>query len=184
MDNYTLMPLYGHKFKPVGLIFIIISFSLFFFTDKICQLALFHNFSKTDCITLLMCLIVIGLYFIAFSKEKYEDERTSLIRDKTFRVSFVTVVSALIAVTLTQMVFLSDFSGDKLITISKVHQLFMFLAILSLLTHLIIFYYRLFTNSDTSSYDFTVMENIRNNKLLYAFFAILYLAGIIALIVL
>lgn len=184
MDNYSLMPLYGFRLKYVGIAISILSLTLLFITEKLSHIPTFQGYSEKEFGIILLCLNGIALYFIAFSKEKHEDERISLIRDKTFRVSFGSVMAALIALTVSQMFFMKDVDNERMITLSTAFLMFMFLMNLGLITQIVVFYYRIFTNSDTASYDFTVTENIRNNKVLYLVFAIIYLAGIIALFLL
>jgi len=183
MDNYTLMPMYGYRIKPVGIFLSLVAVTLLFFTERICQLPLLQGYTQRDCGILLMCLNGIALYFIAFSKERNEDERIAIIRDKTFRLSFSVIFSALIVVPITQMIFMKGYTGDKLITISSAYLMFMLLINLGLITQIIVFYFRILTNSDTASFDFTVLENIKNNKKIYLLYFALYLAGIIALLI-
>jgi hypothetical protein len=184
MNNYTLMPLYGYRLKYPGIALSVISVTALFFVNKIYALSLFDGFNKIDYYTLCLLLSGIGLFYIAFSKERNEDERIAIIRDKTFRMSFATVVACFMAITIPQMFLIGDYNSSKMISISKVYAMFMFLLNLCLLNQVVVFYFRIYTNSDMKSYDFTVIENIKNNKTLYSFFGLLYLAGIIILLML
>lgn len=184
MDKFTIMPLYNNRFKSIGIILSIVSITLMFFTDKISMMPFLQGYTQRDCLILLMCINGLALFYITFSKEKHEDERISTIRDKTYRVTVASTVGALVSMVLTQMIFMGGYNGDKQVSVSAVYLMFMFLLNLILLTQLIVFYYRVFTNSDIESYDYTVNENIRNNKKLYMIYLTLYVIGVIALVML
>ncbi len=175
MGNFTLMPVHSYRLKIYGIIISVIAIALMI------VLKLNDTFSLSTAITrdaqfnYLLLINCFGLFLIAYSKERYEDERTQILRDKTFRLSFVFLLAILLSNSFTAMAFNLDPS------VYNISSIVPFDVTIALSFQLIVFYIRINTNASVSGPELTVMQNILLHK---ALSIILIIAMIITSIVL
>lgn len=174
MKAYSLMPLQSHKMKLVGIIISTLAITAMVIENLTGKLLLIDGFDVNRHFYFLFLLNSIGLYTIAFSKEKIEDERVQVLRDKTFRASFGLTMSTMLALSITYL-FMSVQSEVKL------WEIFPFMATLMLSFHLIIFNIRLYTNNIIEEGEVSLFQNIKNHK---AFFIVFVVLNIILLAIL
>jgi len=110
---------------------------------------------------------VFGMYMIAFSKEKNDDERVHIIRAKASQMSLMILTGSMIAMTLTAVTAKdSPMPADSLFLGS--------LVAFGLGIYLVVFHIGLYFDPAWAYNDDTVIPNIKKNKL----FFILYTIGV------
>lgn len=164
MGSYTLMPLHNYRFKILGIAISVISIILMLLLRNFELFNLSDTMSKENQFNLFLWINCFGLFGIVYSREKHEDERIQLIRDRTFRVSFVFLISLLMSLSFTAIIANLNNTSFEIGHIVPVT--------MTLVFHLLLFYFRLYSNADTSEPEQTVMQNILRNKALF----VVYLA--------
>ncbi len=163
MKSYALMPLHSYQMKIVGAALSVVAIILILAVSFIDGLVLVPKFAKVQ-LELLLWINAMGLNFIAFSKERNEDERISLVRDRTFRSTLGMLLAMMFAASITDTLFTSHIQPVYLI------QPFALILNITLIYHLLVFYIRLNTNAGVDVEEQTVLQNIRNNLKLYIIF--------------
>ena len=154
------MPVHSYRHKIFGIIISVIAIALMI------VLKLNDTFSFSTAITrdvqfnYLLLINCFGLFVIAYSKERYEDERIQILRDKTFRLSFVFLLAMLLSNSFIAMAFNLDPS------VYNISSIVPFDVTLALSFQLIVFYIRINTNASVSGPELTVMQNILLHKIL------------------
>lgn len=174
MSNYALMPFHSFKVKLVGIVFSLISIVLMVIISYVDNFSLISEFDKDTQFYLFLWVNGAAMFTIAFSKEKVEDERISLIRDRTFVSTAGGMFATLLAFSLVSVIYHLE--------PMKAGEIFPFLTNFFLIFHLLVFYYRIYFNVEIPLHEVTVMQNIRNNKRIYIIYVIIYIVGAILLL--
>lgn len=120
-------------------------------------------------------LTIIGLFIIAFSQEKVDDDRVKIIRGKALQVGFGILLAILFGLVLIS-IFNTSFSLNEANDLSLI-------AIIVLIIYLLLFNIGLYYDSKWIYNNETVVSNIYKNKILFIGY-ILGLASIIVLLML
>ena len=157
----------SYKTKVGGLIFTPVALLLF----MIVQLhGPFQFIPKPDQqADILFVLTLFGMYIIACSKEKYDDERVRAVRAKALQVAFMLLVGTMLSISMTFATAKHPVSSDDGPTLS-------FMAAFGLGFYLVVFHYGLYFDPAWNYNDDTVIPNIKKNK---KFFIIYTLAAIL-----
>lgn len=174
MKNLALMPLHSYKMKLVGILFSVISIVLMVIISYVDNFSLISEFDKDTQFYLFLWVNGAALFTIAFSREKVEDERISMIRGRTFITTAGGMFATLLAFSFVSLIY-------KLQPIRAV-EIFPFLTNFFLIFHLLVFYFRIYFNVEIPLHEVTVMQNIRNNKRIYIIYVIIYIVGAILLL--
>jgi len=172
MKNLTLFPMQSYKGKTVGVAISVLSMILMILASKLDNFILIKSFDNSQHFQLFFGLTVLGLYLIAYSKEKIDDERVQKIRSKSLQISFGILISILLVINFVGIISPS-------FSINAGTHLFLIAAI-GLLIYLFFFYVALYFDPTWTYNDDTVLANVKKNKL----FFLLYTLVIIVLVVL
>lgn len=101
MKGLTVM--YDHRGKTLGLIGAGIGLAAMV-AERLTPFILLQKLNAHQHYALFLWLTLVALATVAYSKEKYDDERAKLIRLKAFQISFLIMVSTILSVALTMEV--------------------------------------------------------------------------------
>lgn len=166
MKAYSIMPLHSYEMKFVGIVISTLSIIAMIIVNQTGKLTFIEGLDAEGHFYLYFLLNSIGLYTIAFSKEKLEDERVQALRDKTFRASFGMIISTMLAMSITYLL-MSIHSEVKL------REFVPFITTLVLSFHLVVFNIRLYTTNVIEENELSVFQNIKNHKAFFIGFVIL-----------
>lgn len=166
MKNLTLFPLQNYKTKIAGVILTTVSILLLIF-EKTTRLVFTATFSIQQVIQALILLITLGLFFVAFSKEKIDDDRVRAVRDKALQGAFVVLLALIICLNFISIIRPAFRFGG-------VHDLSI-IALFGLVVYLLIFNMGLFFDTNRIYNNDTVVANMKKNKI----FFIVYFSGLI-----
>ncbi len=122
--KYTLLPVY---FKKIGIIVILLSFLPLLFV-KTFDIELIH-FQKELFKTLTLNILILGLVFIAWSRDKIEDEMTMSIRLSSMAWTFLWAVLLVVIKPLFDFLFYgtgSVFTAQPLVIMMLFYYLFVY----------------------------------------------------------
>lgn len=122
--KYTLLPVY---FKKIGIIVILLSFLPLIFV-KTFDIELIH-YQKELCKTLTLNILILGLLFIAWSRDKIEDEMTMSIRLSSMAWTFLWAVLLVVIKPLFDFLFYgtsSVFTAQPLVIMMLFYYLFVY----------------------------------------------------------
>jgi hypothetical protein len=172
MKRFSLYPLSSYKNKYVGLSVVLFSILLLLVLNGTGPLPLLKKYYDADRqFDMIAVLGSFGLFLMAWTKEKKDDERVRIIRHNCFRIAFgITMVNML--------TFSMCCALVKKPMVLDVSILYLFIDI-SLIAYLILFNVGLYFDPQWNYNDDTDAENIKNNKGL----VIVYLIAIILLVV-
>ena len=168
MKNFTLYPMSSHQTKIGGLIFTPVALVLLLIVKLHGP---FMSLSKPDPdqqLNVLFAAVVLGMYMIAFSKEKHDDERVHVIRAKALQGAFMVSMGSLIAMALTSAMNKEATGVDSAAMCA--------FAAFALGLYLVIFHFGLYFDPAWAYNDDTVIPNISKNK---KFFIIYTIAAVI-----
>lgn len=176
MKSYALMPLHSFQVKIVGAVISLIAIILLLLVNFIDGLVLIPKPDGMQ-VDILLWINAMGLFFIAFSKERYEDERVSLVRDRTYRSTLGMMLAVMFAISITDALVRPQSQAVHPI------QVFPTMLIITLIYHLIIFYFRLYSNVNMDVEEQTVVQNVKNNRLLYIIFLTINVIALLILLI-
>lgn len=174
MNQFTLFPLNSYKAKIVGIILSIFSVILMVL-EKINQFIVLKNLDPSQHLQLLFLLLLAGLFIIAFSKEKIDDDRINLIRGKAFQIGFGMILA--ISISFSVVCVLSP-----TMAFNTAHALPLIILI-SLSIYLIVFNVGIYLDLQSMYNNGSALLNIKKNKaffLVYLLFLVL-IAGYLIL---
>lgn len=157
-NSFTAYPLQGYWGKVLG-IFSSILFLILFFIFFNYEIVLFSKYSNQLHYEFCYLMFMFGLFMIAFSKEKIEDERIKFIRGKSYQIGFMLLISASLANTFTEVTYL-DSKPDGFIS-----RFANYINITgSLLFSIGYFYYSKWRDSDSTYSDGGPVDNLKYIK--------------------
>jgi hypothetical protein len=153
MKGLKLM--YEHKFKPVGIV-ISAAGLLGMITERMRPVIINAKWDAAQHYGLFMWLMLGGLFYIGYCKEKYDDERAQQIRLKSFQISFILMVSTMLAIG-----FVKEVARPADLMIDGM--MLFFLAGLGIISYLLTFYTGLYFDRfwDFDDKDKTVWQNLK-----------------------
>lgn len=92
--------MYGYWGKVTGMVMTAVGIVLLA-VQKLTSFIVFEKLNSAQHFNMIMALIIFGLVFMTFSKEKHEDERVQQIRGKAFMTAFGILLASSVAVTTT-----------------------------------------------------------------------------------
>ncbi|MFI5205854.1 MAG: hypothetical protein ACHQVK_02845, partial [Candidatus Paceibacterales bacterium] len=175
MKNLTLAPMSSHQTKIAGIIITPIALILLLIVKLHGPFMFLSKPAPDRQFSILFAATVFGMYMIAFSKEKNDDERVHMIRAKALQMAFMILMVSLIAMAMAAATGKDDALPGSIFLSS--------LAALGLGVYLIVFHIGLYFDPAWAYNDDTVIPNIKKNKtffILYTigaviFFALVYL---------
>lgn len=168
MKNLTLYPMSSHQTKIGGLIFTPVALILLLIVKLHGPFMFLSKPAPDQQLNILFAATVFGMFMIAFSKEKNDDERVHLIRAKSLQSAFMISMGSLIAMALTSALNKTIEPLDSMAMCA--------FAAFGLGLYLILFHIGLYFDPAWAYNDDTVIPNIRKNK---RFFIIYFAAAII-----
>jgi hypothetical protein len=157
--SFTAYPLQGYWGKILG-IFLSILFLILFLILFNYEIVLLSKYSNQLHYEFCYLMFMFGLFMIAFSKEKIEDERIKLIRGKSYQVGFMLLISASLANT-----FVEVYSIDDTKSLDFVSRLTNYINVtLALLISIGYFYYSKWRDSDSTYSDGGPIDNFKYIK--------------------
>lgn len=168
MKNLTLYPMSSYQTKIGGLIFTPVALILLLIVKLHGPLMFLTKPAPDQQLNVLFAATVFGMYMIAFSKEKNDDERVHLIRAKALQGAFMVSMGSLIAMALTSALGKSQMPVDSIGMCA--------FSAFALGIYLALFHIGLYFDPAWAYNDDTVIPNIRRNK---RFFIIYFAAAII-----
>lgn len=88
--------MYGYWGKVAGIIIAALG-AIMLITQKLTDFIIISKLSSAQHFNILLWITVLGLFTIAFSKEKHEDERVQQIRTRAFAFAFMMVTASTLA---------------------------------------------------------------------------------------
>lgn|GEM_PF-974842 len=167
MKNLTLFPLSSYRNKIYGLVVTIVSLLLSFVISVHGALPLIKTDANNQ-FNLFLGVAVFGLFVIAWSKEKIEDERVGLIRAKAMQLGFGITVGPLISISLCSS--LVAIKGKEVMTFYG-SDILLFPAF-GLIIYLVVFYVGLLFDPSWVYNNDTVVVNIKKNKQFFIIYSI------------
>lgn len=173
MKDLTLFPLINAKYKLLGLALAFISLSLLI-TEKITEIKFVNSLSLQQHMQFIFLVMIISLFLVAFTKEKLDDDRVKIVRNKSFQLAFGFILSIIIAFSLVSTIHpeLST-SGQNDLNL---------IALIGLIFYLIAFNIGLYSDPNWIYNTGTLIENVEKHKIIFiiyvllTFFGLLYLA--------
>ena len=175
MKNLTVAPMSSYQTKIGGLIVTAVALVLLLIVKLHGPLLFLPKPAPDKQFTVLFVAVIFGMYMIAFSKEKNDDERVHVIRAKALQMAFMILTGSLIAVAMTAATGKDD--------ATPISELLGSLAAFGLGTYLVVFHIGLYFDPAWAYNDDTVIPNIKKNKTFFIiytigvalFFALIYL---------
>ncbi|OOQ59852.1 hypothetical protein [Mucilaginibacter pedocola] len=158
MNNFTLFPQQSYKAKIAGLALTGAAL-LLMILESISPFTIIKRLSTAQHSQLCFLLILFGLFIIAFSKERIDDDRVKTIRGKVFQFGFGILVSLLIALS-----FVGTVNTHVIISLSNDLPL---IILISLSVYLLLFNIGLYMDPLWIRSNETVGTNIKRNKIFF-----------------
>lgn len=155
--DFTPFPMYGYNGKYWGYAITIISLLLYVVKSIFQNFAAIFDAENTVVNEVLLWSIGFGLYTIAFSKEKNDDERVRLIRYQSLRIAMGTMLSFIFAIGITNTFSPMNFENNVFF---QMYSSFM----MGVVWYLFNFYRGLLFDADFVYSDNTVKVNLIKNK--------------------
>ncbi len=170
MKSLSIFPMSSYKNKVYGLVITLVAL--------VALLAISHGplpfiqASADEQFNLFFAVVTFGLYMIAWSKEKNDDERVQKIRAKAMQVGLGVMITSILA-----FIFCIDVLAIKKHEVTTLGGTELALMLdFGLGTYLTVFYIGLFFDPAWVYNDDTVMVNIKKNK---QFFVVYFLAVVV-----
>lgn len=179
MKSFTIFPMSNYKSKPIGLAITIVSLILLLIVSIHGALPFPSQANAEQQFDLFFAVATFGLYVIAWTKEKNEDERVQKIRAKAMQIAFgmfviITLCPALVSI----VADIQKHTSAINYSLSNVELIGICAFILAI--YLVVFYIGLLFDPAWIYADDTVMVNMRKNKK----FFIVYVLALIVLFLL
>ena len=175
MKDFTLVPLSSYKTKIGGLVLALAALVLNIILNINGDINILGEFDSARLSDISSLLILIGLFMVAFSKEKIDDERIKELRARAFRFAFMMMNSVIISYSLVTSLKTNSLKGTLDIT---------YFAWLGLLCYLGFFYLTKYFDPMGIYNDEAALTNIRRHKKFFLIWAgVLVLLLIISWIV-
>lgn len=164
MKDLTLFAMHSFRFKIVGAIISILGIIFMILSDKIEGFRIVENVDNLRHFQFFFLLAVLGLFLIAFSKEKFEDERVKEVRGKAFQAPFSIIIVVIISFSFTNLI-----SSKLEIETSDLS----LLAAISLIVYHIYFHLAVYFDPSFVYNDASVLENVKKNKRFFLIYLLL-----------
>ena len=151
MKGMTIM--YDHSWKLKGVI-ISAAGLLAMIAERLHGFIIFSKWNVDQHYSIFQWIMLFGLILVIFSKERYDDERTKVIRLKSFQISFIVQQSSMLAIAITGSLAKKgqEFQGQDLFILSA----------LGVVLYLLIFHVGLYFDFLWEYDDKPLMENLRS----------------------
>lgn len=169
-NTFSPSPLHGYSFKLVASIISLAGFVLFAWLKISGQPFSFIDLDFAGQEQGSLCFLALGLFLMAFSKEKVDDERVQLIRAAAMRLGFQILGSILLIwnfINIQKGIFEVPYTLE-LLTVS-------------LLIYLLYFHGSLYFNLDVSGANNSVAENVRIKPKFYLIFIAVQVIALVLL---
>jgi hypothetical protein len=166
MNNFTLFPQQSYKAKIAGIILSATALILMIL-ENISPFIIIKSLNVAQHLQLSLLLTLFGLFIIAFSKEKIDDDRVKVIRGKVFQFGFGIVISLLIALS-----FVGIVNSNVILSLSTDLPL---IILIGLSLYLLLFNIGLYFDPLWIRSNQTVVVNIRRNKIFFIVYIIILL---------
>ncbi|MFC5272115.1 hypothetical protein [Adhaeribacter terreus] len=160
-------PMNNFFFKSAGAIITLAGFLLFCWLKFTGQVLPVEAFNYDSQVQGSLWIFALGLFLMAFSKEKIDDERVQQIRAVAMRLGFQLLATMLIIINMSGIkkgIFEVPFTLELLIG--------------CLLAYLLFFHASLYFNLNLSSADNSVSENMRIQPKFYLIFVVVQIIGL------
>lgn len=175
-STFTLFPLASYKSKQIAIGISIIGIVLSIFSSLGVGIAYIDQLSNGHSSSFYLLVLIFGLYMMAFSKEKFEDERVKQIRSKALSVSMGVQLAALFAFVFTSITVDPTLSLD---IFSMIFLLLFALGIYHLVFHISLYFDPSWVYTDESA-----MDNIKKNKRFFIIYTLVALGTVILFLIL
>jgi hypothetical protein len=160
MNFYSPFPMHGYHMKVAGAGIAFLGVLFFGWVFISGQPVSWLEFNFDEQIQFSLLILAFGLYTMAFSKEKVDDERVQRIRQVALRISFQLLVAIFIVFNFAALL------GKFEVAYS------LYLVIFALVFYHLVFHIALFRNPDWAFKDVTVAENFQMNRKFYIMYAL------------
>ena len=144
--------MYSHKWKKWGVIISAIGLALMI-AERLTGFILIKKLSTDQHYAIFEWVMFLGLVTIMYSKEKIDDDRAKMIRLKSFQVTFLLMISTMLAFALSSVI-----SAEKTIE----PNILFFMSALGIFMYLLLFHLCLYFDFLVEYKDITVEENLRH----------------------
>jgi hypothetical protein len=121
--------------------------------ERIKGFVIFHTLNISQHYLVFQCVMLLGLYTIICCKEEFDDDRTKLIRLKSFQLAFQVTVSSLIVIALNNTTHDGDTGGPAIL---------LFIAAVGIILYLLVFHIGVHFDFLWDYNDRGVWENLKN----------------------
>ena len=166
MKNLTLAPMSSYQMKIAGLIVTAVALVLLLIVQLHGPLLFLPKPAPEKQFNVFFVFVVFGMWTIAFSKEKNDDERVHVIRAKALQMAFMILTMVMLAIALTA-------ATGKGSDIEQADSIFIgSLVAFGLGIYLVVFHIGLYFDPAWAYNDDTVIPNITKNKTFFIFYLI------------
>jgi small-conductance mechanosensitive channel len=162
--SFTLFPLASYKNKYFGIAISIIGILFSIISSLGVKIAFIEELSNGNSNSFYLLILIFGLYIMAFSKEKLEDERVKKIRSKALTVAMGVQLATLFAFVFTSITVDPEIVLDVSATIT--------LLLITLIVYHLIFHISLFFDPSWVYTDESAIENIKKHKKFFIIYLI------------
>jgi nitrate reductase gamma subunit len=168
MKNLTLYPMSSYQTKIGGLIATAVALVLLAIVKLHGPFLFLTKPAPEHQADLLLAATVAGMYMVAFSKEKNDDERVHAIRAKSMQSALMILIGSMVAMAITTATGKGQAPGETMIDSTFLSAICAF----GLSIHLILFHVGLYFDPAWAYNDDTVIPNIKKNKKFFIIYTI------------